>query len=94
IRFDIFKSLSKKFDIYSKIVFRDAENYFLHLAELVLHHPMQVWNYFVNSFYSAPLGPGGGSHLLGGRGRSLGGPDSDEETETLVLYVNYDQWWA
>ncbi len=49
-KFDIFKSLSKKFDIYSKIVFRDAENFFRHQAVLVLRHPMQVLNYFVNFF--------------------------------------------
>ncbi len=45
--------LSKKFDIYSKIVFMDAGNFFRHLAELVLRHQMQVSNYFVNFFYSA-----------------------------------------
>jgi hypothetical protein len=86
--------LSKKFDIYGEIVFMDAGNFFRHQAELVLRHPMQVSNYFVNFFYSAPLGPGGGHTCFGGRGWSLGGPDSDEETETLVLYVNFDQWWA
>ncbi len=48
-----FKSLSKKFDIYSKIVCRDAENFFRHQAELVLRHQMQVSNYFVKFFYSA-----------------------------------------
>ncbi len=44
--------LSKKFDIYSKIVFMDAENFFRHLCELVLRHQMRVSNYFVNFFYS------------------------------------------
>ncbi len=49
-----FKSLSKKFDIYSKIVCRDAENFFRHQCELVLRHQMQVSNYFLKFFYSAP----------------------------------------
>jgi hypothetical protein len=44
--------LSEKFDIYSKIFFRDVENFFRYLCELVLRHQMQVSNYFVNSFYS------------------------------------------
>ncbi len=47
------KFCKKKFDIYSKIVFRDAENIFRHQAELVLRHQMLVSNYFVNFFYSA-----------------------------------------
>jgi hypothetical protein len=47
-----FKSLSKKFDIYSKIVCRDVKNFFRHQSELVLRHQMQVSNYFVNFFYS------------------------------------------
>ncbi len=47
-----FKSLSKKFDIYSKIVCRDVENIFRHQSELVLRHQMQVSNYFVKFFYS------------------------------------------
>ncbi len=46
--------LSEKFDIYSKIFFRDVGNFFWHLCELVLRHQMQVSNYFVNSFYSVP----------------------------------------
>ncbi len=48
-KFDTCKIPSEKFDIDSKIVLRDI---FWHQAELVLRHPMQVSNYFVNSFYS------------------------------------------
>ncbi len=48
--------MSEKFDIYSKIFFRDVENFFRHLCELVLRHQMLVSNYFVNSFYSAVAG--------------------------------------
>ncbi len=44
--------ISEKFDIYSKIFFRDVGNFFRHLCELVLRHQMRVSNYFVNSFYS------------------------------------------
>ncbi len=44
--------MSKKFDIYSKILFRDVENFVQHLCVLVLRHQMRVSNYFVNSFYS------------------------------------------
>ena len=44
--------MSEKFDIYSKIFFRDVENFVRHLCVLVLRHQMQVSNYFVNSFYS------------------------------------------
>ncbi len=55
IQFDTCQILSKKFDIYSKTVFRDAENIFRHQAELVLRHPMLVSNYFVNFFYSVKL---------------------------------------
>jgi hypothetical protein len=51
-KFDICKSLSKKFDINVKIVFRDAGIFFWHQAELVLHHQMQVSNYFIKFFYS------------------------------------------
>ncbi len=43
---------NNKFDIYSKIFFRDVGNFFRYLCELVLHHQMRVSNYFVNSFYS------------------------------------------
>ena len=49
------KILSKKFDIYCKIFFRDVGNFFPHLCELVLRHQMRVSNYFVNSFYSVFL---------------------------------------
>jgi hypothetical protein len=45
--------MSEKFDIYSKIFFRDVGNFFQHLCELVLRHQMRVLNYFVNSYYSA-----------------------------------------
>jgi hypothetical protein len=45
--------VNNKFDIYSKIFFRDVGNFFRHLCELVLRHQMRVSNYFVNSFYSA-----------------------------------------
>ncbi len=51
-KFDKCKILLKKFDIYSKIFFRDVGNFFRHLCELVLRHQMRVSNYFVNSFYS------------------------------------------
>ncbi len=44
--------MSEKFDIYSKIFFRDVENFGRHLCVLVLRHQMRVSNYFVNSFYS------------------------------------------
>ncbi len=47
--------MSEKFDIYSKIFFRDVENFVRHLCVLVLRHQMQVSNYFVNSFYSAGM---------------------------------------
>ncbi len=50
-KFDIFESLSKYFNIYSKIIFRDAE-IFLHQAELFLRHQMRVSNYFVKFFNS------------------------------------------
>ncbi len=50
--FDARKILSKIFDIYSKSVFMDAGNFFLHKAESVLRHLMWVSNYFINSFYS------------------------------------------
>jgi hypothetical protein len=46
--------MSEKFDIYSKIFFRDVENFVRHLCVLVLRHQMRVSNYFVNSFYSVP----------------------------------------
>ncbi len=48
--------MSEKFDIYSKIFFRDVGNFFRYLCELVLRHQMRVSNYFVNSFYSAGQG--------------------------------------
>jgi len=51
-KFDTCKILSKKFHVYSKIVFRDAGNFFRHQAELVLRHPMRMSNNFVNFFYS------------------------------------------
>jgi hypothetical protein len=51
-KFDKCKILLKKFDIYSKIFYRDVGNFFRHLCELVLRHQMRVSNYFVNSFYS------------------------------------------
>ncbi len=31
----------------------DVEKFVRHLCRLVLRHQMPVWNYFVNSFYSA-----------------------------------------
>ncbi len=64
------KTCKKKFDIYSKILFRDAENFFRHQCELVPRHQMQVSNYFVKFFYSVPhrLCCGGRTHLLGGEG--------------------------
>jgi hypothetical protein len=34
--------MSEKFDIYSKIFFRDVENFVRHLCVLVLRHQMQV----------------------------------------------------
>jgi hypothetical protein len=54
-KFDIFESLSKYFDIYSKIIFRDAEIFFRHQSELVLLHQIRVSNYFVKFFYSVTL---------------------------------------
>jgi hypothetical protein len=56
--------MSKKFDIYSKIFFRDVKNFFRHLCELVLRHQMRVLNYFVNSFYSVETGGGRGGGAL------------------------------
>jgi hypothetical protein len=47
--------MSEKVDIYSKIFFRDVENFVRHLCVLVLRHQMQVSNYFVNSFYSVGI---------------------------------------
>ncbi len=44
--------MPEKLDIYSKIFFRDVENFFRYLCVLVLRHQMRVSNYFVNSFYS------------------------------------------
>jgi hypothetical protein len=44
--------MSEKFDIYSKIFYRDVEKFVRHLCVLVLRHQMRVSNYFVNSFYS------------------------------------------
>ena len=44
--------MSEKFDIFSKIFFRDVGNFVRYLCVLVLRHQMRVWNYFVNSFYS------------------------------------------
>jgi len=44
--------MSEKFDIYSKIFYRDVEKFVRYLCLLVLHHQMRVSNYFVNSFYS------------------------------------------
>ena len=43
--------MSEKYDIYSKIFFRDVKNFVRHLCVLVLRHQMRVSNYFVNSFY-------------------------------------------
>ncbi len=51
-KYDICESLSKNFDIYIKIVFRDAGIFFQHQAELVLRHQMLVSNYFLKFFYS------------------------------------------
>ena len=47
--------MSEKFDIYSKIFYRDVEKFVRHLCVLVLRHQMWVSNYFVNSFYSVPV---------------------------------------
>ncbi len=44
--------MSEKFDIFSKIFFRDVGNFVQYLCVLVLRHQMRVSNYFVNSFYS------------------------------------------
>ncbi len=44
--------MSEKFDIYSKIFFRDVGNFVRYLCVLVLRHQMRVSNYFVNSSYS------------------------------------------
>ncbi len=66
-KLDTRKSLSKKFDIYSKIVFRDVGKIFPTPAELVLRHMMRVSNYFVNSFYSV----GGVFYMYIERGRYM-----------------------
>jgi hypothetical protein len=47
--------MSEKFNIFSKIFFRDVGNFVRYLCVLVLRHQMRVSNYFVNSFYS--VGP-------------------------------------
>jgi hypothetical protein len=44
--------MSEKFDIYSKIFYRNVEKFVRYLCVLVLRHQMRVSNYFVNSFYS------------------------------------------
>jgi hypothetical protein len=44
--------MPEKYDIYSKIFYRDVEKFVRHLCLLVLGHQMRVSNYFVNSFYS------------------------------------------
>jgi hypothetical protein len=44
--------MPEKFDIHSKIFYRDVEKFVRHLCLLVLRHQMRVSNYFVNSFYS------------------------------------------
>ncbi len=51
-KFDICEILSKNFNIYIKIFFRDAGIFIWHQAELVLRHQMLVSNYFVKFFYS------------------------------------------
>jgi hypothetical protein len=58
-KFNICESLSKNFDIYIKIIGRDAGIFFQHQAELVLRHRMQVSNYFVKFLYSVGGGLGG-----------------------------------
>jgi hypothetical protein len=56
--------MSEKFDIYSKIFYRDVEKFVRHLCLLVLRHQMRVSNYFVNSFYSDfTQGGGAGGEL-------------------------------
>ncbi len=84
--------MSEKFDIYSKIFYRDVEKFVdkfvRHLCLLVLRHQMRVWNYFVNSFYSVSSPPPwfrGEAHSLAGEG--VGGPNCNEGTDTVVLYV-------
>ncbi len=47
--------MSEKFDIFSKIFFRDVGNFVRYLCVLALRHQMRVSNYFVNSFYSVPV---------------------------------------
>ena len=47
--------MSEKFDIYSKIFYRDVEKFVWYLCVLVLRHQMRVSNYFVNSFYSVEI---------------------------------------
>jgi hypothetical protein len=51
-KFDQCKILSKRFDIYCQIIYRDVENFFQHQAELVLRHPMWVSYYFIKFFDS------------------------------------------
>ncbi len=66
--------MSEKFDIYSKIFFRDVENFVRHLCVLVLRHQMRVSNYFVNSFYSAVTCTCGAVTGTGGAVTGTGGP--------------------
>jgi hypothetical protein len=50
--FDICKSLSKKFGIYSKIVDRGVGNFVRHPDIVILLHPFRVSNFSVNFIYS------------------------------------------
>ncbi len=50
--FQLLRKMSEKFDIYSKIFYKDVEKFVRYLCLLVLRHQMRVSNYFVNSFYS------------------------------------------
>jgi len=73
--------MSEKFDIYSKIFYRDVEKFVQYLCVLVLRHQMRVSNYLVKSFYSvggrAPLNERGappwGESTLKWKGRALMG---------------------
>jgi hypothetical protein len=53
-KFETCKILSKKFDIYCKIIDRGVGNTLLFV---VLFHPVRVSNFSVNFIYSVPIFP-------------------------------------
>ncbi len=50
-KFDTCKGLLKKFDIYSKIVFRDLGNFAPRPDKSALRHPYRVSNFSINFIY-------------------------------------------